>query len=64
LPGVRIPVLAPEALIARKPDYVLLLPWNWADEIIGQQSAYVGAGGRFIIPIPYPRLQPAETAAR
>jgi SAM-dependent methyltransferase len=64
LPGVRIPVLAPEALIARKPDYVLLLPWNWADEIIGQQNAYVGAGGRFIIPIPYPRLQPAETTAR
>jgi SAM-dependent methyltransferase len=56
VPGVRIPILAPEELASRAPDYCLLLTWNFADEILAQQQAYRAAGGRFIIPIPEVRV--------
>ena len=55
-PGARLPVHEPEALLREMPDYTVILPWNFADEIIGQQRAYLRKGGAFIVPVPAPRI--------
>ncbi len=52
LPGVRIPILDPQEILARRPDYVLILPWNLKDEIMAQMAAVREWGGRFVTPIP------------
>ena len=55
-PGTHIPVVAPERLLSDQPDYVLLLAWNFADEIAGQQREYLRCGGKFIVPVPEVRV--------
>ena len=56
LPGVRIPIRAPEAIFEAKPDYVLILPWNLEDEIVSQMAGIREWGGRFVVPIPTVRI--------
>lgn len=55
-PGSHIPILTPDAIEERKPDLLLILPWNLAEEIMEQEDSHRARGGRFLIPIPEPRI--------
>ncbi len=55
-PGMHIPILSDSKLLEDKPDYGLILAWNFADEIIKNNEQFKKNGGKFIIPIPHPRI--------
>ena len=55
-PGDHIPVLSDADLLERMPSHALLLAWNFADEIMKNLAEYKSRGGKFIIPIPTPRV--------
>ena len=52
LPGTHIPIHTPEKVREKKPDFLLILPWNLKDEIIGQMSDVRDWGGKFVVAIP------------
>ena len=60
LPGSHIPVLDVRALIEAKPDYVLILPWNWSDEIMAQLPEVTQWGGKFVTAIPRVQIHGAD----
>ncbi len=55
-PGMHIPVVPPSRLTSDRPEYVLLLAWNFQDEVLQQQTAYRELGGKFITPVPEVRI--------
>ncbi len=56
LPGTHIPIESPERIFDARPDYVLILPWNIADEIVQQMAGVLEWGGRFVVAIPEVRV--------
>jgi hypothetical protein len=56
MPGTHLPIRDPGALLETMPDYLLLLAWNYRDEIAEQQAEYLRRGGRFIVPVPIPAV--------
>jgi SAM-dependent methyltransferase len=56
MPGVGLPIRPVEDLLTERPDHVLLLAWNFADEIRRQQGDYLAGGGRFVVPVPVPSV--------
>lgn len=54
--GNHIPVVPPSRLADDPPDYVLILAWNFADEIMAQNQQFTRTGGKFIVPVPHPRV--------
>ena len=57
-PGTRIPIHHPDKIRETRPDYVLILPWNLQQEIIGQLAYIREWGGRFVVPIPEVKVLP------
>lgn len=55
-PGMHIPVVPAERVLEDQPDYLLILAWNFGDEIMRQQDEYRRRGGKFILPIPEPEV--------
>jgi 2-polyprenyl-3-methyl-5-hydroxy-6-metoxy-1,4-benzoquinol methylase len=55
-PGNRIAIVHPDQVLEKMPDYLVIFPWNFADEIMTQQQEYHRRGGKFIIPLPEPKI--------
>jgi SAM-dependent methyltransferase len=56
MPGKQLEIRPVEALLEEQPDYTILLAWNFKDEIAKQQAEYRARGGRFIVPVPVPKI--------
>ena len=57
MPGTHVPVVTPQTLLDRRPDYTAVLAWNFFDEIARQLPSYTAAGGKWITPVPAPRIR-------
>jgi SAM-dependent methyltransferase len=55
-PGMHIPVVSSDELRERAPDYLLILAWNYAEAIMKKNEPFVVGGGKFIVPLPKPRV--------
>jgi hypothetical protein len=55
-PGMHVPVVPPDRLLEDQPDYLMVLAWNFLDEIMQQQAEYRSRGGQFIVPVPQVKI--------
>ena len=55
-PGMHIPIRSPDAIVTDAPDVLLVLAWNFFDEIKEQQKEFIERGGRFLVPLPTPTI--------
>jgi hypothetical protein len=55
-PGLHVPIVSSDAIYEKKPDYVLILAWNFANQIAESHQDYVNNGGHFIVPLPEVRI--------
>lgn len=53
MPGSHIPILSPKVMMDNPPDFVLILPWNLADEISQQLAPLSAVGTRFVVAVPH-----------
>jgi SAM-dependent methyltransferase len=56
MPGQHIPIYSPDVILEKMPNFMLILPWNVTNEILSQQKEYIAKGGKFIVPIPEPKI--------
>lgn len=63
IPRLGIPVISPEEARAQRPNVYVLLAWNYRDEILANETDFLDAGGRFLVPIPEPELVGAQESA-
>jgi len=56
MPGQHIPIYSPDVILDKMPNFMLILPWNVTNEILSQQKEYIAKGGKFIVPIPEPKI--------
>jgi hypothetical protein len=56
MPGSHIPIFTPDEMRNRRPDYVVVLPWNIADEVIKSNSFVREWGGKFVVAVPELRI--------
>jgi hypothetical protein len=62
-PGQHIPVLSSMAIEEHKPDYLVLLAWNFSDSIIAKNQSFLERGGHFVVPFPKIRIVSKEVSA-
>jgi len=56
IPGMHIPIVSPSELRNGNPDYALLFAYNYFDEVMEKEKDFIKRGGRFIVPLPYPKI--------
>jgi hypothetical protein len=56
VPGVSIPIVPPEVFHADPPDYAIMTAWNYEEEIVRKERAFLARGGQFIVPLPDVRI--------
>ena len=56
IPGMHIPIVAPKYFKNDNPDYALLFAYNYFDEIMKKEKDFIDRGGRFIVPLPEPKI--------
>lgn len=58
IPGMHIPIISPVNIKKTKPDFALMLAWSYMDEILSKEQEFMKRGGKFLVPLPSPKIIP------